>query len=208
MLVLIRRGTSFGRRLSITDPRAGLQSKKMPRYVAFLRALNVGGHHVVKMDALRGLFSDLGFAGVETFIASGNVIFEAKSAAAGPLEKKIEAHLAAALGHSVAVFLRTTGDLRAISAHRPFDDAALESAQALNIGFCKEKLSPAAIAAVMALTTPVDDFHVNGRELYWLCRNRQSDSTFSNNRFERAINGVSTLRGASTVAKLAAMYSS
>ena len=178
----------------------------MLRYVAFLRALNVGGHHIVTMETLRGLFSDLGFAGVETFIASGNVIFEAKSGAAGPLEKKIEAHLAGALGHSVAVFLRSTADLHTISAHRPFTAAALASARALNIGFCKGTLNPAAIAAVMALATPIDDFHVHRRELYWLCRDKQSESTFSNQQFERAIKGVATLRNATTIAKLASKY--
>jgi len=47
----------------------------MTRYVAFLRAINVGGHNV-KMDALRALFESMKLASVETFIASGNVIFE------------------------------------------------------------------------------------------------------------------------------------
>jgi uncharacterized protein (DUF1697 family) len=48
----------------------------MPRYIALLRAINVGGH-LVKMDALRRHFEELGFDPVETFIASGNVMFEA-----------------------------------------------------------------------------------------------------------------------------------
>ena len=48
----------------------------MHKYIAFLRAINVGGR-IVKMDALRKIFSDMGFTSVETFIASGNVIFEA-----------------------------------------------------------------------------------------------------------------------------------
>ena len=47
----------------------------MPRYITFLRAINVGGH-TVKMDRLREIFESLGFANVETFIASGNVVFE------------------------------------------------------------------------------------------------------------------------------------
>ena len=47
----------------------------MPKYFAFLRAINVGGH-VVTMDHLVRLFEGMGFSGVETFIASGNVIFE------------------------------------------------------------------------------------------------------------------------------------
>ena len=177
----------------------------MPRYVAFLRAINVGGH-TVKMDVLRGLFRDLGFANVETFIASGNVIFETKVSASSPLERKIETHLETALGYGVATFVRTVDELRAVRAHQPFALKALESAHALNIGFCKESLSPAAVAAVMALKTGIDDFHIHGRELYWLCRKKQSESAFSNKQFERAIQGVATLRGASTVAKLAAKY--
>ncbi len=46
----------------------------MPTYVAFLRAINVGGHNV-KMEVLRALFEAQGYADVATFIASGNVIF-------------------------------------------------------------------------------------------------------------------------------------
>ncbi len=54
----------------------------MPRCIAFLRAVNVGGR-IVKMDALRGHFEAAGFTSAETFIASGNVIFDTK-AKAGP----------------------------------------------------------------------------------------------------------------------------
>ncbi len=78
----------------------------MPRYVAFLRAINVGGH-VVKMERLRGLFAELGFAKVETFIASGNVIFETRAKTAGALETKIERHLHDALGYEVTTIVRT-----------------------------------------------------------------------------------------------------
>ena len=61
----------------------------MARYAAFLRAINVGGH-VVKMEVLRAAFEDLGFAGVETFIASGNVIFETRAKDLVAVERKIE----------------------------------------------------------------------------------------------------------------------
>ncbi|MCC6187963.1 MAG: DUF1697 domain-containing protein [Anaerolineales bacterium] len=50
------------------------------RHVAFLRAINVGGH-VVKMDMLRRLFTRMGSARVETYFASGNVVFEAPAGA-------------------------------------------------------------------------------------------------------------------------------
>ncbi|HKA17271.1 MAG TPA: DUF1697 domain-containing protein [Blastocatellia bacterium] len=51
----------------------------MPRYFAFLRAINLGGYHKVKMPYLKKLFESLGFSNVETFIASGNVIYSTPS---------------------------------------------------------------------------------------------------------------------------------
>jgi uncharacterized protein (DUF1697 family) len=60
----------------------------MSRYFAFLRTINVGGH-TVKMDVLRQIFESFGFTGVETFIASGNVIFEAGQQDPAVLEKAL-----------------------------------------------------------------------------------------------------------------------
>jgi len=60
----------------------------LAKYIAFLRAINVGGH-TVKMDHLRSLFEALGFSNVETFIASGNVIFESKSKSTRALERRL-----------------------------------------------------------------------------------------------------------------------
>jgi uncharacterized protein (DUF1697 family) len=74
----------------------------MPRYIAFLRAINVGGH-TVKMDVLRQHFAALGFSNVETFIASGNVVFETTAKNTRTLEQKIEKHLRAALLAFVAL---------------------------------------------------------------------------------------------------------
>ena len=58
----------------------------------------------------------------------------------------------------------------------------------------------------MALQTELDEFHVNGREVYWLCRTRQSDSTFSNVRFEKLVETRATWRNINTVVRLAAKY--
>lgn len=177
----------------------------MPRFVAFLRAINVGGH-VVRMDALRGHFEAMGFGAVETFIASGNVIFESRARDAEAIEAKLEKGLEAALGYEVATFLRTPAELAAIAAHAPFPAARMAAARALNVAFLKEPLDAAGERALAALRTEVDDFHVHGREVWWLCEARQSESKFSNVRFERAVGVKATLRGIGTVRKLAAKY--
>lgn len=178
----------------------------MPRFIAFLRAINVGGH-VVKMDDLRRQFETLGFSNVETFIASGNVVFETKSKNAKAIEKKIENQLRQTLGYPVATFVRTEAELVEAANCKPFPDAALANAVAFNIAFLAEPLDDESIRKVMALKTEIDDFYVRGREVYWLCRQKQSESTFSNAVLEKALGRPSTLRGANTVKKMAAKYS-
>jgi uncharacterized protein (DUF1697 family) len=58
-------------------------------------------------------------------------------------------------------------------------------------------------SALMALTSDIDTFHVDGREIYWMCRKRQSDSKISNVALERALKIRSTFRGINTVVRLA-----
>jgi uncharacterized protein (DUF1697 family) len=177
----------------------------MPRYFAFLRAVNVGGR-VVKMDRLKLLFESLGFSNVETFIASGNVIFDSRSTAESTLQRKIEKCLHTALGYEVATMLRTPAELAAVAAYKPFTDAALKSAAAFNVGLLATSLDAAGARAVTKFKTDIDDFHVNGRELYWLCKIRQSDSKFNCAAFEKALGVRATFRNVNTIAKLAAKY--
>jgi uncharacterized protein (DUF1697 family) len=177
----------------------------MTRYIAFLRAINVGGH-TVKMDDLRRHFEALGFSSVETFIASGNVIFESTAKNTRSLEKKIEERLRAALGYEVATFIRTEAELAAIAQYQPFSASALKTAQALNVAFLGEELDAAAQKKLLARTTDIDEFHAQGREVYWLCRKKQSESTFSNVVLERTIGQSATIRGINTIQKMAAKY--
>lgn len=177
----------------------------MKKYIAFLRAINVGGHNV-KMDKLKILFEELGFSNVETFIASGNVIFDFKTGSSGTLEKKIESHLQKSLGYEIATFLRTNSELEEIVNYKPFKAAELDSAQAFNVAFIKEAMTSDLKKKLAGFKTDIDDFHTMGREVYWICKVRQSDSKFSNSLFERTLKINSTFRGIKTVIKLAAKY--
>lgn len=177
----------------------------MPRFVAFLRAINVGGH-TVTMQTLRTEFQALGFGGVETFIASGNVVFETKTVAGSALERRIAGRLERTLGYEVATFVRTGDELTAIARREPFAAADRAGAGALVVGFLAEPLSPAGRKALASLRTDIDDFVLAGREVYWLCRKKQSESLFSNLVFERATGVRTTFRSVTTVTRLAAKY--
>ena len=177
----------------------------MSNTIVFLRAINVGGH-TVKMDVLRQLFESLGFANVETFIASGNVIFETKAVNTKALEKKIENYLKQSLGYEVATFIRSEADLAEIAAYKPFPQSQLDAAAALNVGFLADPLDDAGKKKLMSLKTNIDDFHVHGREIYWICKKKQSESKVSNVAIEKALGVKTTLRGVNTVRKLAEKY--
>ena len=180
----------------------------MTKYVALLRAINVGGH-TVKMDHLRSLFEALGFANVETFIASGNVVFESKSGTSKVLEGKIEKHLQATLGYEVKTFVRVVSELAAVAAYKPFSESELnKEGHTLYIGFVADSPGDQAKQKLLPFCGEVDDLHVQGREIYWLCRTiRISDSKFSGAVLEKILGVRATFRNATTVRKIAAKYS-
>ena len=175
----------------------------MPRYVAFLRAINVGGH-VVTMERLRALFEEVGCTKVGTFIASGNVIFESKSTNPESLASKVERHLERALGYEVATCLRTEPQVAAIAAGSPFTARELESAQAHNVAFLRRAAPKNADRLLDAVRTEHDEFRVVGDEVYWLCQLKQSYSKFSGAKFERLLGTPATWRGLKMLQRLAA----
>lgn len=178
----------------------------MPRIIAYLRAINVGGH-VVKMDALRAHLEALNLANVETFIASGNVIFDAPPRVnTAALETRIEKHLYGRLGYEVATFLRSAAENAAAAAFEPFPSEQVAGAHNTYIAFLKAPVTPAQRSAALAFKSAVDDFAVNGRELYWLCTVPSMESTFSAARLEKALGAPVTMRNTNTVRKLAAKY--
>ncbi len=178
----------------------------MPKYVAFLRAINVGGHNV-KMDHLRSLFETMGFTNVETFIASGNVIFDSRMKNTTSVEQKVEADLRDSLGYEVVTFIRTTSEVAEIAASRPFTASKLNEAEnTLYIGLMKATPSKAASEKLLKQSSAGDLFHINGREVYWLRCGKLVDSKFSMASIEKLLEQRATFRNVNTVQRLAAKY--
>ena len=178
----------------------------MPKYIAFLRAINVGGH-TVKMDQLRDLFEELGFANVETFIASGNVIFDTKSSNTKSLEGKIEKHLAKALGYEVKTFVRSVTELAEIASHPSFSDEELATeGNTLFVCFVADRPTNDAKKKLLSLASPIDGFHINEREVYWLYRRSNGESKFYGPPLEKSLGMQTTVRNVNTVQRLVKKY--
>jgi uncharacterized protein (DUF1697 family) len=158
------------------------------------------------MDYLRSLFEAIGFSNVETFIASGNVIFDSRSRDGPALERKIEKHLQATLGYEVKTFVRAISELAAVANYKPFSESELNT-HTLYIGFLADRPSDPSKQKLLSFICDVDDLHVQGREVYWLCRAKMmSDSKFSGALAEKILGMPVTFRNSTTVKKLAAKY--
>jgi uncharacterized protein (DUF1697 family) len=94
----------------------------MTAYVALLRAVNVGGTGKLPMADLKSMCRDLGFARVETYIASGNVVFVSKSSAA-EVKADLEARLLDYVGKRVGVVVRTAAEMQGVLKAHPFPKA-------------------------------------------------------------------------------------
>lgn len=174
------------------------------KFIAFLRAINVGGH-TVKMDRLRELFEALKLSNVETFIASGNVIFDSPAKDARKLELQIEGHLKESLGYAVSTFLRTPAEVAHAAVYQAFPDAPDDST--LYVGFLASPPSAECQVKVAGCRTAIDEFHVHEREVYWLCHKKFNESLFSGAKLEKALGMPTTLRNLTTVKKLAEKHS-
>jgi uncharacterized protein (DUF1697 family) len=174
-------------------------------FIAFLRAINVGGR-TVRMETLRDVFLSLDLADVQTVIASGNVIFTTPSLDARELEPRIEQHLRAALGYEVATFLRTPAEVAAAAAYDAFPGAgAGGSDYPVYVVFTRTRPEAADERTLLSYANEIDDFRVHGREIYWAARRGMGKSTFSGARLEKIIRMPATARNITTVKKLAQM---
>jgi uncharacterized protein (DUF1697 family) len=176
----------------------------MTRYVALLRGINLGRRNV-KMDRLREIFGELGCADVATYIASGNVIFSALERDPDRLTRIIETGLREALGYEVAAILRTGPEMMAAAAHEPFPGVPDIAELPLNVAFLREPAPASMRDGMLALRTPEDEFHVHGREIYWLARVGIGRSTAARG-FEKVLAGRGTVRNINTVRKIAERY--
>ena len=177
---------------------------KSSRYVAFLRAVNVGGR-VVKMTELKRIFEKLGFDDVATFIASGNIVFASGIANRPKLEAFIEEALEKTLGYHVAVLLRTTDEIAMVAARNPFGRPVPPGGR-LFVGFLRDAPPLATRRKVAAMSAATDDFKVEGRELYWFCGVPSMQSIASGGKLEKAVGMAATFRNINTVRRLAEKY--
>lgn len=185
----------------------------MPRYVALLRGINVGGNTMIKMEALRAMFEALGFEDVKSYINSGNLAFDVgvvsphvskgsstkiESELSGKIERAVEKHL----GKRVQVIVRKQMDISDILSNNPFY-GQFDSHKEMHVLFLKDKISAETEKQLLAAAPQAERFACVGREIYCYLPMGVADSFLGRGQFEKKLRVSATARNWRTVTKLA-----
>jgi uncharacterized protein (DUF1697 family) len=175
----------------------------MPVVVSMLRGVNVGGHNLIKMDALRALYESLGLQDPQTYVQSGNVIFRTKERDLSRLARQIENEIERRVGFRPGVILRTSADLRDVIKKNPFAHRDLDASKLL-VTFLAIDPAPDAREALLRIEPDPEELRVSGRELYIYFPNGMGRSKLPP-LLDRILKNSSTARNWNTVTRLLAM---
>ncbi|HEV2428545.1 MAG TPA: DUF1697 domain-containing protein [Thermoplasmata archaeon] len=173
----------------------------MTTYVAFLRAINLGKHLSIRMEALRGFFASVGFEGIETVQQTGNVVFRAPRQPTGALEQRLEGEALRRHRWATDFLVRDADELERVLRSNPFPEAASSDPSHLLVYFLKDAPRPAAVAALQAWIPGRESVRSVGRALYAVYPDGIGRSRLSTDRIERTLAGRATGRNWNTVGR-------
>ncbi|SHG23953.1 Uncharacterized conserved protein, DUF1697 family [Jatrophihabitans endophyticus] len=172
----------------------------MTRYVALLRAVNVGRRRVA-MATCRGVLADLGYDDVESYVNSGNLMFDASGGSAA-LEKKIRAALEAEYDFELTTFVRTAAQIRTLVEAKPF--GTVEPPNTHFVLFPLTKMTAAETKAVEDMSNDHDELLIRGRDVHWLIHAKSTETTLGPKEWRDALpDNTTTARNMTMLTKLA-----
>ncbi|OAS14600.1 DUF1697 domain-containing protein [Paenibacillus oryzisoli] len=171
----------------------------MTVYVGFLRGINVGGKNKIKMADLKKTVEGLDLAQVQTYLQSGNVLFQSEESAE-ILRPRIEKAISDAVGVAPTVILRTAAELAEIVGNSPYDAEALSEGESIQISVLTEEAPQAFTDILSKGQSEVDEFQIRGCTIYYLFWQSVLDSKLANN--IQKLGDRATTRNWNTMSKL------
>ena len=173
------------------------------RYVALLRGVNVGGKNKLPMADLRDIFTAAGCAAVQTYIQSGNVVFEAAQDLAERVPEIVTRAIRRRFGYETAVVMRSSEELRRVVSSNPFDTSG--DPRFLQVAFLEDTPGAEAVSRLDPQRSPPDAFAVRGRNVHLHYPNGVARSKLTNEYLAAQLQTVSTMRNWRTVLSLLEM---
>jgi uncharacterized protein (DUF1697 family) len=173
--------------------------------VSMLRAVNVGRHNRIKMEALRALYESLGLPDARTYVQSGNVIFRTAARDLALLSGRIEDGFEQSFGFHSHVIVRTSSELRDVIAKNPFATRGGIDPSKLVVMFLARHPDPLARDKILAIKADPEEFRIEGRELYIYFPHGMARPKLSAALIERTLQTPGTVRNWNTVTRLLEM---
>jgi len=178
--------------------------KQTQRFLSLLRGINVSGHKIIKMTALKALYEELGFSEVVTYIQSGNVVFTSQKKTPAILKGLIESKIQIVFGFSVEVLVLTKADLEKVIENDPFSCDTITSRY---VTFLSSPLLVINDKDVEKMKDVSEKLHVTPTVIYLCCPNGYGKTKLSNTYFEKKLLLACTTRNWKTVLALAGLLS-
>lgn len=176
----------------------------MTAMICLLRGVNVVGSNQIKMDALRALCESLKLCKAQTYIQSGNIVFQTGERDHAKLTARIESAIEKQHGFRPDVVLRTAAEMRAVIARNPFDKHNGIEPSKLIVTFLATEPAAVTRTALLALEPDPEEMHMNGREIYVYFPDGMGRSKFAA-LLARKLKNTGTARNWNTVVKLLEM---
>ena len=174
------------------------------KYVALLRGINVGGNNMIKMETLRATFSTLGFKNVQSYINSGNLVFETGKADEKKLAKKIHDAIQKDFGFDISVMVRPSSTLIDLVKNNPFD-GQFDNDKNMHVFFLDDELAKDKKELLLAQGNDNEMFAIVGPHVLCLLRIHILDSAVGKGFIDKKLKIASTARNWRTVKTLAEM---
>ena len=176
----------------------------MPKYVALLRGINVGGNNMIKMEKLRETIASLGFEDVKSYINSGNLIFETAKTADGKLAKEIHDAIERDFGFDISVMVRSITEIKVIVAKNPFA-GQFENHKDMHLFFLDAELTEDQKTQLFAQANDNEMFAIIDRHILCLLRIHILDSSVGKGFIDKKLKVATTARNWRTVNKILEM---
>ncbi len=163
----------------------------MNTYISLLRGINVSGQKKIRMADLRKLYESLGPINVQSYLQSGNVVFDSEEKNVEKLRDSIEAQIESTYGFSVPVLIRTGEGFRRVIENHPF---AEEEAIRVLVTFLYESPDKSKLDNLSQYGDKVDQFAIGKQEIFLFCPGGYGRTKLSNNFFEKKLGVVTTTR--------------
>lgn len=174
----------------------------MPVVICFLRGINVGGHAIIKMEALRALFVSLKFEQPQTYVQSGNVVFQTPERDLDLLASRVKQAIEKKFACSPAVVLRSVTELRAVVSRNPFAKRTNIEPAKLHVFFLAAQPAKNAPERLRQLAVQPEELHLMGRELFIYFPNGVGKSKLPWARVDKALETQGTGRNWNSVTKI------